>query len=158
MKYFRECIVDEKEEYMTAREIGLKYGIALDSRLGPGPKVAALLKKYIEENNIDYSETYCSNDGRLSLIYPKSIYEKMVIDMDVHNDKKFEYEVLISYERNNISKTRCHSILKIVAKNQLEVKDIIYMGASKEFVDNIESDFIKGSVKVVNILSKREVS
>lgn len=158
MKYFRECEINEEDEYMTARDIGLKYGIALDSRLGPGPKVAALLKKYIEENDIDYSETYCSNDGRLSLIYPKSIYERMVVDMDAYSEKKFEYEVLISYERNNMSKIRCHSILKIVAKNQLEVKDIVYMGTSKDFINNVESDFIKGSVKVINILSKREIS
>lgn len=158
MKYFKECKVDEREDYMTAREIGLKYGIALSGRLGPGPKVAALLKKYIEDNNIDYSETYRSNGGQVSLVYPKYIYEKMVLDMDIYNKKNVEYEVLVSYRRNMISKTSCHAIIKIVAKNQLEVREIFKNSSAKELVNDIESDYIVGSMKLVNILSKRDIS
>lgn len=157
MKFFKECVVDENEEYLTAKQIGLKYGIALKYRVGPGPKVSGLLRKYIEENNINYSEVYAKVEGQLSLVYPKSIYEKMLEGINAENEDKLEYEVLVSYKSEVTSKKQNYDVLRIVARNQPEIEEIIKEDNKRPSSNLIEDGYINYSLNMVKILSIKKL-
>lgn len=157
MKFFKECTVDEKEDYLTAKDIGLKYGVALKSRLGPGPKVSGLLRKYIDEHNIHYSEIYAKIEGQLSLVYPKSIYEKMLEEINAENEDKIEYEVLVSYKSDSIQKKHCYDVLKIIARNQPEIEEIIKEDNRRPSSNLIKDGYTNYSLNVMKILSTKKL-